>query len=212
MTHAQTSPGPQTDYAFIALGARWPGGTPAGQPDAQWLYTCRITDDYFKSHQGPFRVAIPPAEGWRPRDTFARIVDGTSNQFFVGEKHIPQHKLGECSLATDSDSLMKAHDCSYLGGGTYYNVVAMARATAHWHSNNTASIAQFLLAIGPTYEPLTSWPNGAANGAGFGSYHPGICQFLLGDGSVRAVPVVTPVEGILVPFSDVDDGKVVSLD
>jgi hypothetical protein len=33
----------------------------------------------------------------------------------------------------------------------------------------------------------------------------------MGDGAVRAVSVTTPVEPILLPFSDVEDGKVVSL-
>jgi hypothetical protein len=34
----------------------------------------------------------------------------------------------------------------------------------------------------------------------------------MGDGVVRGVSVATPVEGILVPFSDAEDGKTVTLD
>jgi hypothetical protein len=55
-------------------------------------------------------------------------------------------------------------------------------------------------------------PNAGAFECGFGSYYPGICPFLFGDGVVRGVSVATPVERILVPFSDVEDGKTVTLD
>jgi prepilin-type processing-associated H-X9-DG protein len=40
---------------------------------------------------------------------------------------------------------------------------------------------------GPSY-PLARSPQEGFRGQ-FGSYHPGVCQFVFGDGSVRAVPV-----------------------
>ena len=42
----------------------------------------------------------------------------------------------------------------------------------------------------------------------FGSYHAGICQFALGDGSVRAVPVSINT-AILALLADRDDGQVI---
>ena len=44
----------------------------------------------------------------------------------------------------------------------------------------------------------------------FGSSHPGVCQFLLGDGSVRAIPV-TADPNLLIHLGVVDDGMAVAL-
>jgi len=43
------------------------------------------------------------------------------------------------------------------------------------------------------------------DGYGFGSWHPGVCQFALGDGSVRSLPVTTTLSIVLM-LSDVSDG------
>ncbi|MDR2117181.1 MAG: DUF1559 domain-containing protein, partial [Planctomycetaceae bacterium] len=136
------------------------------------------------------------------------ITDGLSNQFFVGEKHISQVNLGVCNKSGDTDGA-HAGDCSYLGGTLWhdYRTPAMARATAHWDWDYVGSPVWFPLAISPTDKPTTR-----AYQSGFGSYHPGICQFLLGDGVVRGVNVTTPVEPVLVPYSDVEDGKTATLD
>jgi len=45
----------------------------------------------------------------------------------------------------------------------------------------------------------------------FGSYHPGVCQFLLGDGSVRGLKVTTP-ESVLSLLIQRADGQVASVD
>ncbi|MDR1268541.1 MAG: DUF1559 domain-containing protein, partial [Planctomycetaceae bacterium] len=106
-------------------------------------------------------------------------------------------------------SLALSGDCSYLGGTTVteYRIPAMARSTAHWNWDYVSTPVWFTLAISPTDKPTTG-----AHQGGVGSYHPGICQFLFGDGVVRGVSVATPVEPILVPFSDVEDGKTATLD
>jgi hypothetical protein len=46
--------------------------------------------------------------------------------------------------------------------------------------------------------------------AGFGSWHPGVCQFVLGDGSVRGLAVTTGLP-VLEAFSVVDDGESTAL-
>jgi hypothetical protein len=204
-TNSGSRPGPQTDYAFVCLGQ----GFPARQssPDANWINI--TTEAEAQIMRGPFRLSIGNANQWRPRDSFARIIDGTSNQFFVGEKHISQINLGVCNKLSDTSGV-HAGDCSYLGGTDIFaerRTSPMARAVAHWHYNHVATPAWFPLAISPTDKPAT-----IAVQSGFGSYHPGICQFLLGDGVVRGVSVATPVESVLVPYSDVEDGKTATLD
>jgi hypothetical protein len=204
-THSSCRPGPQTDYAFVCLGPASADGTP------NWCYVIYNDESAPQTMRGPFRASIGgSAAQWRPRDSFTRILDGTSNQFFVGEKHISLDNLGRCNKSTDTSSpyvYIFPGDCSYLGGtlGTLYQTPAMARATVMWESDGSASL--YPLAISPTDRPTST-----AIRSGFGSYHPGICQFLFGDGAVRGVSVTTPVEPILLPFSDVADGKTVTLD
>ncbi|MGL6194904.1 MAG: H-X9-DG-CTERM domain-containing protein, partial [Thermoguttaceae bacterium] len=45
----------------------------------------------------------------------------------------------------------------------------------------------------------------------FGSWHTGVCNFALGDGSVRGISTSTPPDTVLYPLSRCDDGKSVSL-
>ncbi|MDR1270648.1 MAG: DUF1559 domain-containing protein, partial [Planctomycetaceae bacterium] len=52
--------------------------------------------------------------------------------------------------------------------------------------------------------------NDALGHYAFGSWHSGICNFVLGDGSVRGISVTTP-QNILKAVSRVDDGEAVTL-
>jgi hypothetical protein len=52
---------------------------------------------------------------------------------------------------------------------------------------------------------------GAIYHHGFGSSHPGVSNFALGDGAVRGVSVTTPVNPILISLALVSDGMSVAL-
>lgn len=197
--------GPKIDYAIVCIGTVWDDVRPAGA-DGNWLGSTGI-DAYAQYSRGPFRAAAPPVASWRPRDTFARLADGTSNQFLVGEKHIPIAKLDKCPTPQSGqwDHETLTHDCSYLAT-TWIRTTAMGRAFVHWHYDTPGGKDLFLLALKPSYDVRPQ-----AQYAGFGSYHPGICNFLIGDGSVRSVSVTTPHEGVLIPLSIVNDGVAVSL-
>jgi prepilin-type N-terminal cleavage/methylation domain-containing protein len=59
---------------------------------------------------------------------------------------------------------------------------------------------------GPSY-PLARIPNQNLN-ANFGSYHPGVCQFVMADGSVRALKVSINTT-VLGNIADIDDGNTI---
>jgi prepilin-type N-terminal cleavage/methylation domain-containing protein len=103
---------------------------------------------------------------WRSRTTFASIVDGTSNTFFVGEKHVQPTKFYQ-----------GPEDSSVFNGDNTYPFSRIA-------GQHDASVLP--LASSPTDNTLPSFK--------FGSYHPGVCQFVLGDGSVRAIPTSIDIE------------------
>jgi len=59
--------------------------------------------------------------------------------------------------------------------------------------------------------PLIRNPNQSGNMSRFGSWHPGICQFVMGDGSVRAIRVTLDLT-TLGYLARRDDGQAVSFD
>ena len=219
------APGPQTDYAFMTFGnyrsSTPPGGYQLtnGTPwDVNWYNSFYVGDQtlpfstgnpyWWEGARGPFRVSSCRITGsaggtgsagtlteWTPRDTIAWIQDGTSNQLIFGDKYINMQTLGLCG----SGSQQRA-DCSYL---TAYNeqTTSLARTT-----DNGGTGAGVLVRPGSS-----SLKNAAGGGDhGFGSAHPGVCQFLLMDGSVRAIALTTP-QTILGPLGCVNDGTAVSV-
>jgi prepilin-type processing-associated H-X9-DG protein len=154
---------------------------------------------------GPFRTAVwsyNTPKSWNPRDTFARLIDGTSNQIIVGEKFIPRDNIGKCESTPRSET----GDCSILG---YYVWAGFAGARSF-----NAFICNDLNLPGTTNsydESMVQW----------GGCHNTICNFLFADGSVKGISVTTPTgelgsgatpgNSILARLGNVDDGNTVIL-
>lgn len=198
--------GPATDYAIVmsirSSGPSW---------HDYWNVS---SSNHYEGHGGPIRVA-KHASGtdpntWQPRDSFAYWSDGTSNQIVVGEKHIPLGRVGTCGTpnadAQPGDGTQSL-DCSYMGYGLArgYSMSQVIRRAQNgsdsdlsaWHINALRRPNEF---SGGTKHP---------NDIGFGSYHPGVCHFLMGDGAVKAFSVTTASQ-TLGALSFVNDGNSVS--
>ena len=227
MTEDTTDPGgyavlgPKTDYALVA-SSNVNGNTPlpsAVDPAWSWVRDYVWCSEYFYSwgdvltsmQSSPFRMGLAedPADRatWYPRDTMAWWADGTSNQFIIGEKHIPASRLGKCDADPPRPNV---GDCSYLRNREWAGP-STQRPLQKRLVGNTNDPQVTPIARGPEedYSDLGNGPD-ALDGGSFGSNHPGFCQFLLGDGSVRAIPVTTSTN-ILAAYSVVDDGKTVIL-
>lgn len=105
------------------------------------------------------------------RTNLAALTDGTSNTALIGEKHVSTECL---NIGTGN-----------LDVGCADGSVLAMRFFAQLHS---VRYLEFPLARGPRDKIATiSQPNSGVHWASFGSWHPGIAQFVFGDGSVRAV-------------------------
>ena len=223
--------GPSTDFCMVfAIGqpagnAYFAGETRQGMAYLTWASlpwragsTVAMADTF---NHGPFLSAHIDVDktsdpsyvsngeaygirSWTARADFARWQDGTSNQLIFGEKAIHTDKLRACNLSNGH------HDCTFLAGTGANSTNHAGRVFLDW--NPPPAPAAFT--IGGTWRnivPPRPNPTDTQYYHSFGSWHPGICNFLLGDGSVRAVSVTTPADPILFSLSVVSSGQSVSL-
>ncbi|MGL4942721.1 MAG: DUF1559 domain-containing protein [Thermoguttaceae bacterium] len=200
-TDPETPSGPQGDYAMVMLSDH------GRQNSAWWDHS----DSNTQQHIGPLRVAktnTAKRQSWLPRDTFSWWVDGTSNQFVIGEKHIPSARLGKCLAQGTAGWENETSDCGILSSGGWRTGPIGRSVLRDFNGNNAIpNGTQIPLATKPSFDHADRW----LNGYGFGSSHAGVCQFLMGDGAVRSVSVTTPVFPILYAMCCVDDAQSVSL-
>jgi prepilin-type N-terminal cleavage/methylation domain-containing protein len=109
---------------------------------------------------------------WSSRTDFTAITDGLSNTLFIGEKQVPLGELGYNWVPPDP--WWTASPPDNPADGCIYN------AQYPWVISRIAGPLN-PLAQSPTELPIFN----------FGSAHTGVCQFVLGDGSVRSLPVNT---------------------
>jgi prepilin-type N-terminal cleavage/methylation domain-containing protein len=128
---------------------------------------------------------VPPARmlHWTSRTRFGNIDDGLSNTLLAGEKHVPLLKTGNYYGPP-------AFGQEQYGDGSIYN--------GDPENQNAARVAG-------KGHPLALSPKVAYNRQ-FGSFHPDIVQFVMCDGSVRALPVSVS-ELVLSRLSNRHDGQ-----
>jgi len=127
----------------------------------------------------------PVGASFQGLTNLASIADGLSNTFLAGEKHVPSGMFGRAKV----------------GDGSIYDGVWTT------YSGRIAG-PDDPLATGPK-DVTPSTRADAFYARKFGSYHPGVCQFVFCDGSVKAVRTsIDPVN--LRRLAVRNDGEVVS--
>ncbi|MCL2006254.1 MAG: DUF1559 domain-containing protein, partial [Planctomycetaceae bacterium] len=186
-SHAWANKTDGTDYQWIGLTDTNGNSMAAG---------ARNDNGGARFNFGALRRAVTPgdsggirsdARNWSPRDTLTYWSDGTTNQLVFGEKHIPMGVLGDSSTAW-------RHDQSYLA--------AADSNGRDWTIGRTVA----------SNIPLSNPRDGGhpRSARTFGSWHPGVCNFLIGDGSIRSLSVSTSGD-VLSQLAHPRSGRAVSL-
>ncbi|HBT78325.1 MAG TPA: hypothetical protein DEB39_15690 [Planctomycetaceae bacterium] len=189
--------GPPSDYAIVIIGTI--NGNNNWWDSLDRTINCGNETDlnrYLPNEFSPFRAAAHAnpwvsidenLKNWSPRDDISRWADGTSNQIIAGEKYMYFDELYNSRF-----------DSTWLWGNTQTWAGTARGFYQPW----------FPLARSGVKECYAESNNAHKR---FGSWHPGICNFILGDGSVKSVSCTVSTEKVLEPLAKVDDGVSVSL-
>jgi hypothetical protein len=173
------------DYACASLTEAVPGQVGRAQPrtwDAAMLPSraFNASADANTLPLGEFEPGRLKAREFRSMTTFNDVVDGLSNTAFIGEKAIRAGHLGGHKTDVAKTVLPSEQDGPiYYGRGGNPADLKAPGPMAYW-SRRLAP-----LHAGERLLPLDGRNEDPDNR--FGSWHPGITLFLLGDGSVRQV-------------------------
>jgi prepilin-type processing-associated H-X9-DG protein len=132
----------------------------------------------------------PQVVNWSGVVTLNSILDGTSNTFLAGEKHVRW-----------STQFGRGEDRTVLGatnGNNYRRFAGIGPETGD----------TYVLQL---YDPAPQWNEQTASNRSFGSRHPGVCQFVMCDGSVRPIQNSTDVT-TLGRLAARNDGQVITGD
>ena len=224
--------GPRGDYAAILFKRE-----PPSDPKAFFDHFCYLvpsssdkapyaTPSLFR---GPFRLPsltfregsshtngtqvwdYDKIESWTVKDSFALWRDGTSNQVIFGEKFIPIWAMGSgpsAAPAWDSDG-HGSWDCSYIQVWTDTASFGAVRfmSPREGYPPIARSANDPLV---PVNTAAYTWEAEFGERYPFGSSHPGVCNFALGDGAIRSVSAST-AQKVLVTLADTVSGEAVSL-
>ena len=232
----RTGNGPRGDYAIVAYNEQPDQGGAATAQSANsratWGWSIGgVTEGKISYAKGALRPAKPGVgnntlAGWKPRDSFSRLSDGTSNTIIFGEKHIHAENIGKWT--SDATTWTEA-DNGYYQDAPIHSFTGMNWGDS-WCGRSFSFSNSASMANNDTYgiRRPDDVPTTPIHSAGFGSWHPGICNFVLGDGAVRSISSATPVgthgnprgtpagtpidKGVLLRLACVNDGLPVSVD
>jgi len=201
--------GPKGDYALVygTVVHQWPNWTRLAGQTGNIPGTSTVTRMENSDYNGAFRTAVKRSDNmgsWEPVDTMGYWQDGTSNQLIVGEKYIASSLLDTCDYSAGNvngpGGRENLGDCSQLvaGGLNTYGVARSFRARMARAPNDTTNKTE------DNNDPVK---------AHWGGIHPGVVNFLLGDGSVKGVATTIPAghNSLFQYLGQANDGNAVSV-
>lgn len=228
--------GPRGDYA-VTVFKRFPPGNPIDWWH-HFNHLCNESCDpgptgpaKQEHYYGPFRLpaltfsgnrpgTTIPADGtrmadfenlvnWLPQHQMSLWQDGSSNQIIFGEKFIPLWGLGLGATPMFSwDGGGGSWDASYLF--TWNEITHGSTRIVNAATGNPPIARSPDDSTVPENTGAHSAPNAYGTRYPFGSHHPKVCNFALGDGAVRSIMVSVP-QTVIVNLCDVQDGNTVDL-
>jgi prepilin-type N-terminal cleavage/methylation domain-containing protein len=190
------------DYAAVTRGEPAPASVTPSAPRT-WDAAMMVVRAFNSSNaantsaiNGCAPGSLSPGQ-FRSMTTFVSVLDGLSNTAFLGEKAVHKDRMAI------HDVTRKCQDTCFYQGHSAHNPADLAEpgSIAGWSRRLASQGTEPVL---PS-RPLEDDPNNR-----FGSWHPGISLFLLGDGSVRPVQQTTPA-ATLQRLGARSDGQVLSL-
>ncbi|MGL4595862.1 MAG: DUF1559 domain-containing protein [Thermoguttaceae bacterium] len=196
--------GPKGDYAIVS-------GIQASPNWSNWFTQTEAAINHTDPNmhpKGPFRCAVrngATTASWGPRDTMSWWQDGASNQFIVGEKRIAPQSVDVCvdisapGYVSPRTARSDIADCSMLGGFNWTGVGAVRGFGSR--------IAKGI------DDTINGEIQNEATSPQWGGTHPGVCNFVIGDGSVRSVSCTIPYgnNSLFYNLGHVSDGVAVSI-
>jgi hypothetical protein len=134
------------------------------------------------------------------RDNFSWLRDGTTNQILMGERYLADGRQTLCEKSANGTD-MGSLDCQAIVANNNFST-SIGIARSHYAVVQNATYNR--MPIASHSRPYT----GGWYTHGFGSFHPNICNMLLGDASVRGFsPSLSPTMGCY--WVSVNDGNTV---
>ncbi|MDR1923956.1 MAG: DUF1559 domain-containing protein [Planctomycetaceae bacterium] len=197
----------------------FPDGYGHGRP--QYYITAPLRVSAYTPIANPSLITV---ESWKPRDKISHWSDGSSNILVMAEKHIPAWSVN--SMSSVGLGWCGSYLSTCIEGDSKNSINFMNSARIVWYRtasgqqvNGSVIVNTKLFARGPN-DPATDTESkcgsnqyqtdGMGNVYQLGSSHPGVVNALVGDGSVRAIPITCGSE-LMKNLTTVNDGAAVTL-